>query len=186
MEKRQTNIIEAAIRVFTRYGVRRTTMNDIAAEAGIVRQTLYNVYKNKDEVLRAAIRWYADSSLTAANAEMEGVSTLSDQLDIMFRHFVINAYEHMEQTPDAQDMIEGFNEAGREELKCAMDRFRDTFATLLQPHEAGITATGYTVTELADFIAFGAKGIKGQVSSKEQLLTLLDTLKKTVLQAAGA
>ena len=48
MEQREVKIVDAAFRVFSRYGVKRTTMNDIAEEAGLVRQTLYTVYKNKD------------------------------------------------------------------------------------------------------------------------------------------
>ena len=52
MDEKQVAIAEAAIRVISRYGVKRTTMQDIADEAGVVRQTLYNYYKKKDDVLR--------------------------------------------------------------------------------------------------------------------------------------
>ena len=55
MKNRDVKIIESALQVFMRYGIRRTTMNDIAAEAGLVRQTLYTAYSSKNEVLRATM-----------------------------------------------------------------------------------------------------------------------------------
>ena len=46
--------------MFSRYGVKRTSMVDLAQEAGVSRQTLYNVFRNKDDVLRALIRAYTE------------------------------------------------------------------------------------------------------------------------------
>lgn len=185
MKNREDTILEAATAVFTRYGVKRTTMNDIAEEAGIVRQTLYNVFKNKDEVLCATIRWYCDTSLTAAEQEIAATDDLSDQLDILFRHFVVGAYEMIEQSPDADDVINGFNALGKEELEQAKARFRGAFEKLLTPHEAALTANGYELAATADYVTIAAKGLKQQARSKAHLLGSLDTLKKTILQATN-
>jgi AcrR family transcriptional regulator len=46
-------IVDAARRLFARYGYRRTSMNDIAREAGLAKTTLYLHYKGKDDILRA-------------------------------------------------------------------------------------------------------------------------------------
>ena len=58
-----------AIGVISRYGVRRTTMSDIATAAGISRQTLYSSYANKEEVLAAAICYSADRTMEALEAD---------------------------------------------------------------------------------------------------------------------
>ena len=184
MKNREDNILDAAVRVFMRYGVRRTTMNDIASEAGIVRQTLYNVFKNKDEVLCATIRQYADNGLAAAAEEIEGTSDLGDQIDILFKHYVVTGYDMMQQSPDADDVINGFNEVGREELARVNQRFTKAFAEVLDPYEQPIMDSGYSVQELSNFLATGAKGIKHLAENREQLLAILATLRKTVLQAA--
>ena len=183
---REDKILEAATRVFTRYGVKRTTMNDIAEEAGIVRQTLYNVFKNKDEVLCAAIRWFCDMSLAAADVELSKTNSLDEQLDILFHHFVVAAYEMIEQSPDADDVINGFNALGKEELEQAKARFSEAFETLLTPHANALQANGYEVAAMADYVTTAAKGVKGQARDKAHLLASLSTLKKTVLQAASA
>ncbi|MEM9104699.1 MAG: helix-turn-helix domain-containing protein, partial [Pseudomonadota bacterium] len=93
MSKREENIIEAAIRLFIRYGVKRTGMNDIAAEAGIARQTLYNVFANKDAVLQATIRLMADRAAAGIEAGLKDTHDLSEQLDVIFKHIVIDSFE---------------------------------------------------------------------------------------------
>ena len=70
MRGRDEHIIDAAKRLFLRYGVKRTGMNDIAEEAGISRQTLYKSFANKDAVLQATIRLLADQ--VGHNAERPG------------------------------------------------------------------------------------------------------------------
>ncbi len=185
MKNRESNILEAATRVFTRYGVKRTTMNDIAEEAGIVRQTLYNVFKNKDEVLCATIRWFCDTSLAAAEFEIAKTDKLEDQLDILFHNFVVTAYDMIEQSPDADDVINGFNALGKEELERAKARFCNAFENLLTPHAAALDANGYEVATMADYVTTAAKGVKSQARNKAHLLASLDTLKKTVLQATS-
>lgn len=186
MKNRESNILEAATRVFTRYGVKRTTMNDIAEEAGIVRQTLYNVFKNKDEVLCATIRWFCDTSLAAAEFEIAKTDKLEDQLDILFHNFVVTAYDMIEQSPDADDVINGFNALGKEELERAKARFCGAFENLLTPHAAALGANGYEVAAMADYVTTAAKGVKSQARNKAHLLASLDTLKKTVLQATSS
>lgn len=48
-------ICQAALACFLRLGIQRTTMTDIAREAGITRPTLYKHFKNKADVLFTSI-----------------------------------------------------------------------------------------------------------------------------------
>lgn len=48
-------IAEAALRRFARYGYKRSSMDDIAREAGVARATLYLHFKGKDDVFRAML-----------------------------------------------------------------------------------------------------------------------------------
>jgi len=47
---REQEIIEAAQQVFTEYGYKKATMDDVAAKMNITRSALYYYYKNKDEL----------------------------------------------------------------------------------------------------------------------------------------
>jgi AcrR family transcriptional regulator len=46
-------ITQGAIRALARHGLRKLTMTDICAEAGVSRGTLYRYFKDKDQVLEA-------------------------------------------------------------------------------------------------------------------------------------
>lgn len=48
-------IIEAAKRCVSRWGIQKSSMNDIAREAGVSRNTLYCHFSNRDEVVSAAM-----------------------------------------------------------------------------------------------------------------------------------
>lgn len=53
---RNDQIADAALRLFARYGYKRSSMDDIAREAGLAKATLYLHFKGKDDVFRAMIR----------------------------------------------------------------------------------------------------------------------------------
>jgi len=48
-------LVDAARRCFERFGFEKTTLSDVAAEAGVTRRTVYRYFDNTDELLRAAV-----------------------------------------------------------------------------------------------------------------------------------
>jgi len=61
-EKQQT-VLNAALLVFSRYGFKRSTMEDIASTAGISRAALYLHYRNKEDIFRTLASVFFDSVL---------------------------------------------------------------------------------------------------------------------------
>ncbi len=57
-DHRRLAILTAAFDIVMRYGFKRTTMDDIARQAGMSRPALYLFYKNKTEIFRACISAY--------------------------------------------------------------------------------------------------------------------------------
>src|SRR2546423_5546708 len=53
---KRTNILETASRVFAREGFAGTTIDMIAAEAGVSRQTVYNQIGDKEKVFAAVVK----------------------------------------------------------------------------------------------------------------------------------
>lgn len=47
-------LVDAARRCFGRFGFEKTTLSDVAAEAGVTRRTVYRYFDNTDELMRAA------------------------------------------------------------------------------------------------------------------------------------
>lgn len=70
---REDQIFDAAIRVFSRYGFKRTRMEDIAAELDVVAGTLYRHCKGKKDLYEKAVafgiqRWQAKVKAHVASA----------------------------------------------------------------------------------------------------------------------
>jgi AcrR family transcriptional regulator len=61
---REDRILEAAADLLVRYGYRKTTLDDVAREAGVGKGTIYLHWKDKNELFRAAI-WRASDQAVA-------------------------------------------------------------------------------------------------------------------------
>jgi TetR/AcrR family transcriptional regulator len=66
ISSRLDQVTTAALAVFGRYGYQRTSMDLIAKAAGISRPALYQYFRGKDEVFRAAGERIADELTSAA------------------------------------------------------------------------------------------------------------------------
>ncbi len=71
-------IMAAATRVFLERGYPGTSVDDIAAEAGVSKRTVYNVFDDKEQLFRAII---GDAIATAERFSSELVATTSDSAD---------------------------------------------------------------------------------------------------------
>lgn len=72
---RRGEVLEATYECLTQYGVRRTTMEDIAAVAGMSRAAVYQYVRNKDDAFRGlAIRLH-EGALEEARAAADGEGT---------------------------------------------------------------------------------------------------------------
>jgi AcrR family transcriptional regulator len=72
---RRGEVLDATYECLTRYGVRRTTMEDIASVAGMSRAAVYQYVRNKDDAFRGlAIRLH-EAALAQAQAAASGEGT---------------------------------------------------------------------------------------------------------------
>ncbi len=79
-DERLEQILDAAYTCFTRHGVRRTTMDDIAQAAGISRPAVYQYVRSKDDAFRRLGVRLLDGSLAAARAAVSAPGSLGDRL----------------------------------------------------------------------------------------------------------
>ena len=186
MKDRDAHIIEAAKGLFLRYGVKRTGMNDIAQEAGISRQTLYKAFANKDAVLQAMIRSLADKVVLDIEAGIEKETSLSEQLDVIFNHVVIEHYDFLQSSPNADDIIAGVTASSQDELEAGAKRNTEIIARVLAPYSGSLEKNDLTTDQFADFIQHSATAAKYSAKSKKHLLALLDALRASVLKVTGA
>ncbi len=186
MEDRYGYILQAATNLFLRYGVKRTGMNDIAEEAGISRQTLYKAFANKDAVLQATIRSLADKVVLDIEAGLEKAAGLSEQLEIIFKHIVIEHYDFLQSSPNAEDIIAGVNASSQEELEAGALRNIEIISRVLEPFATEIDNSNLTTKQLADFVQRSATAAKYSAKNRKHLLELLAALRVSVLKITNA
>ena len=73
-------ILEAAEAQFEAHGLQRTSLNRIAAEAGVSRATLFNRFANRDALLAAVIARQTRRLIAEIDAEVAGKSTPEERL----------------------------------------------------------------------------------------------------------
>lgn len=161
-------------------------MNDIAEEAGISRQTLYKAFANKDAVLQATIKSLADKVVLDIEAGLEKANGLGAQLDVIFNHIVIEHYDFLHSSPNAEDIIAGVSASSQEELEAGAQRNTAIIARVLEPFVREIEQAGLTVGQYADFVQRSATAAKYAAKSRRHLLELLAALRVSTLKVAGA
>lgn len=186
MKDRDEVIVEAAIRLFTRYGVKRTGMGDVASEAGVSRQTLYNAFPNKDAVLQATIKLLSDRTVEKIEIGLSKVDRLGDKLDVIFEHAVVDHFDLLHAAPNAEDIIDGFNATSRTELDAAAERNIAIIADVLSAYSKAIERDGQTVQQFAEFVHQSAAAAKHGARTREHLLALLGSLRIAALKVTGA
>ncbi|MEM9409464.1 MAG: TetR/AcrR family transcriptional regulator [Acidobacteriota bacterium] len=181
----EQKLLEASIRTFVRFGPTKTTMQDVANEAGVSRQTVYDVFGNKDALMVASIRLVTTQSLAIAKTKILELESLAEQLEAYFEHTVRSSFELLQQSGDLEDLIRGHSEAGAEEIERSHERHRLLVADLLAPYEESIREKGETVEGLSRFLVSVAINAKYSARDRDELTALLTTLKNSVLQFAG-
>jgi AcrR family transcriptional regulator len=184
MNEREKEICDAAARMFMRYGVKRTSMNDIAAEAGVARQTLYNAFSNKDAVLVATIRLFMDRALEETAQGVARTGDLRERLGVVFEHLARRPFAMLRASPNTEDVIEGVGAESRQTIAEGYDRFRDVLASVLAPFEAKVRASGLTTGQLADAICRFASAAKHEARDEAHLDALLESLTVMALRCA--
>jgi AcrR family transcriptional regulator len=79
-KERRAQIIEAALNRFMRQGYNNTTMDDIVAESGLSKGTLYWYFDSKDDLFNAAMMSVLEDIGQEALENVSGCSTAADKL----------------------------------------------------------------------------------------------------------
>jgi len=74
-------VLEAAERCFTQFGSYKTSLQDVAAEAGISRGTVYRYFGDRESLISAYIDHQSDQFLLSLVDVFEGLGSLEDRLE---------------------------------------------------------------------------------------------------------
>jgi AcrR family transcriptional regulator len=83
--RKRDAILDAARAVFSHDGYSLSSVDDVAAEAGIAKGTIYLYFKSKEELYLAALLRDVRAFGSEARAEMERVTTLREKVETFLR-----------------------------------------------------------------------------------------------------
>ncbi len=90
MDYRQKILEEASV-MFRTYGIRAVTMDMLANQMGISKRTIYEVFRDKDEILQGVLKWMAakqrDIITKIFNQTDNVIEAIFKMLDLMADHF---------------------------------------------------------------------------------------------------
>ncbi len=153
--RRRDRIVAAATQVFLRYGHARTTMGDVAEEAGISRPALYLVFPRKEDIFSAVTERLIQDKLQEWREALPKLRGLDRKLHFCCEQWAGEGYDLTAAHPDARDV---FNLAFLpvRQMYAALEAF---LADLLRETVAASKLKA-TPEELARVLIFGMRGFK--------------------------
>lgn len=96
-------ILEAAKRAVVKWGLNKTTMEDIAHEAGKGKSTLYYYFKSKEEIFETVAIDEFNSISAKSKAAIEGIGSPKDKLKV----YVAATITEIKKTVSSYSLIKG-------------------------------------------------------------------------------
>jgi TetR/AcrR family transcriptional regulator len=103
---RLDQILDAAYRCFTRHGVRRTTMEDIAREVGMSRPAVYQYVSNKEDAFRRLAERLFSQALAAARRVATTNAPVEQRLYLVLETKLELTLRLVRDSPHAAEMLD--------------------------------------------------------------------------------
>jgi AcrR family transcriptional regulator len=120
-EEVKNSIIEAAKRVLQKWGLNKSTMEDIAHEAGKGKSTLYYYYKSKDEIFEAVAKTELNNIIIKAKSATINVSSPKEKL----KKYIATMLIEIKKTVSIYPLVKGEIKGNKEFLDRTIKQFND-------------------------------------------------------------
>jgi AcrR family transcriptional regulator len=172
----------AAMTLFLRDGLRATSMEAIAAEAGIAKGTLYGVFKNKEEVFAAVAEMFAAELVDAVREALTHPGTIEERITQGLCAKQNLAYDTIYASPHAAELMGAKTSYASQCIKNADDEIVRLLERVLKSDPA--TAKGARMSAQALF--FASIGIADHTDTKARAFRRIEELTRTYLTGVRA
>jgi AcrR family transcriptional regulator len=168
-DSRRTRLLEAGLVAFTRYGFRKTSMEDVAKAAHLSRQGLYLHFATKEELFRAVVSHALGVGLDAAEAKLRDPElSLEEKLAGAFDEWT-GRYVGMIGA-DVTDLEQATNELVGSLIQDHEALFIDQVTRAIRASRlpAAYKPAGLSARQLAETLYATSRGLKHTVGSREE------------------
>jgi AcrR family transcriptional regulator len=183
-------IVLAGLRLFTQYGYRKTSIDDIAQAAQVAKRTVYLHFENKAAVFLAILEYLGDRvrqrCATAESARGTAVDRLTGLLDAYFGM----GFELFSKSEHMPELEETFSKLARTRIGDLNVEYEDRLSRFLRSlekaGEIGGPPKGLTVEEIVHILMRAAEGAKHDAKAQGDRRALEGRLRELAILAVAA
>ncbi len=184
-DERRVALLQAAIGVFFRYGLHKTSMDDVARAAGISRQGLYRHFSSKEELFGETVRFVVNDALHAAIAALDDDNaTLPARLEAAVLAWSGLHFSHLSTSAHVAEILAAAAGPLGNTVEDARRRFADAIARALR--QSGVAETAKDAKERALTLEAAATGLKHSTTDVARFLRDLRVCIRVVLGDGGS
>jgi AcrR family transcriptional regulator len=124
-------VIRAATTLFSRHGFRKTSMEDVAREAGVAKPTLYAHFSDKEQLFEAVCTHFGEAIIAQAHAAADGPGTVIERVTGVLSAKFTAAFELVEMSPYAQELLDTQRTAARRSIETTTAALEHILARVL-------------------------------------------------------
>ena len=158
-DERIDRILDAAYTCFARHGVRRTTMDDIAAAADMSRPAVYQYVRNKEDAFRQLGNRIFDGALDRARAAAATDRPLADRLYDVLSAKLELTLKLLQESPHAAELLDAGTRLSGELVDTFVAGMRTVITDMLTPPGPAATPA-VDPADVADIALALAHGIE--------------------------
>src|SRR5271169_5491125 len=125
-------IVLAALELFTRYGYRKTSIDDISEAAQVAKRTVYLHFENKAAVFLAMLEYLGDQMRQRCAAAESAGGTAVDRLTGLLDAFFGLAFELFSKSEHMPELQETFSTLARARIGDLNTEYEHRFARLMR------------------------------------------------------
>lgn len=184
-ENRRAEILDAALQMFGQYGYRRTSMDDLAREAGIAKGTIYLSFASKEEVFRALSERLSHRMIAGAEAASRQAGTTADKLAAMHAAWFGTYADTISRSPHAAELLDAKHRQSADLVSDAASRYkrlvRDILTEAATAGELDLESADLTADTAAELLIASARGLESTAAAPAAYRRSLTTLVRVMV-----
>lgn len=163
---KRESILSAAQVQFSRYGYRRTSMEDIAKETGVSRASLYSYFENKEEIFRSLSATLHERSLADAERHLkdDAGDDIATRVGAALLARIAPFQEVVQHSAHGSEIYDENNRLCGDLVQASSERFMGMLTGAVgaasRSGEIDLKAAGLTAPAAAELVYLAAMGLK--------------------------
>jgi AcrR family transcriptional regulator len=183
-------IVLAGLRLFTQYGYRKTSIDDIARAAQVAKRTVYLHFENKAAVFLAILEYLGDQVRQRCAAAERAGGTAVERLTGLLDAYFAMGFELFSKSEHMPELEETFSKLAHSRIGALNTEYETRLAAFLRSlektGEIGRPPQGLTVEEIVSILVQAAEGAKHNAKVQGDRQALHQHLRKLATLAIAA